>query len=165
MDNLPGLKRGFYFGQGGMSWCTRCNGSKCKKDVGFVRDVSGSVQGYMIDSGKLKEADSKRFTGENRRKNDFPPHDGIHKRTADVEQLLSRSPACVNTIRFSNDLLHLLLIGVEGCDDFVKGERKASSREFPMDRKAFNLNGKAAEVLSGTRRIQGIKVVKRSGRV
>ena len=163
MTNLPKIRRGFHFGQGGVSWCTRCNGLRCKEDVGFLCDKSGNVKGYIIDSERLREIDFKEYSGYNKRTKDFPPRDGIYKRPLDVKQLLSRNPISVNTVEFSNDVLKLLLVGVEGCDDFVKGLRNVPGETFSKGLESMNLNRKAAEVLSGKTSAADIKLVKGSG--
>ena len=160
MTNLPKIRRGFHFGQGGVSWCTRCNGLRCKEDVGFLCDKSGNVKGYIIDAERLIETGFKEYSGYNKRTKDFPPRDGIYKRPLDVKKLLSRKPINVNHVQFSNDVLKLLLVGVEGCDDFVKGVRKVHN-ENGMD--SMNLNRKAAEVLSGKVSVTDIKLVKPAG--
>jgi len=163
MTNLPKIRRGFHFGQGGVSWCTRCNGFRCKEDVGFLCDRSGNVKGYIIDSSRLRETDGKEYSGENKRMKEFPPRDGIYKRPLDVKKLLSRNPVYVNTVQFSDDVLKLLLVGVEGCDDFVKGVRKVPCETFSKDLESMDLNGKAAEVLTGKTSAADIKLVKGSG--
>ena len=162
MSILPGIKRGFHFGQGGVNWCTKCNGFKCEEDVGFLIDDRGNVKGYIIDSDRLRETDFKEYPGENKRMKDSPPSDGIYKRPLDVKKLLSRNPINVNTVRFSNDVLKLLLVGVEGCDDFVKGARNVPCEKFSKGLESINLNRKAAEVLSDQKRVEGLKLVKGS---
>ncbi len=163
MTGLPGIKRGFHFGQGGVSWCTRCNGRRCKEDVGFLNDKWGNVKGYVIDSERLKEIDFKEYSGGNKRMKEFPPSDGIYKRPLDVKKLLSRNPTNVKTVKFSNDVLKLLLVGVEGCDDFVKGVREVHNDTLPKGLDSMNLNRKAAEVLNGKSSVTDIKLVKSSG--
>ena len=163
MSILPGIKRVFHFGQGGVSWCTRCNGLRCKEDVGFLCDKSGNVKGYIIDSERLSETDFKEYSGYNKRTKDSPPRDGIYKRPLDVKKLLSRNPINVNPVQFSNDVLKLILVGVEGCDDFVKGVREVPYDKLPECLEAMDLNSKAAEVLSGKKSVTGIKLVKESG--
>ena len=163
MTNLPGIKRGFQFGQGGVSWCTRCNGLRCKEDVGFLCDKSGNVKGYIIDSERLSETAFKEYPGYNKRTKDSPPSDGIYKRPLDVKILLSRHPANVKTVAFSNDVLTLLLVGVEGCDDFVKGVREVPYDTLPECLEPNNLNRKAEEVLKGERSVTEIELVKGSG--
>ena len=105
MTSLPKIRRGFHFGQGGVSWCTRCNGLRCKEDVGFLCDKSGNVKGYIIDSERLKEIGYKEYSGGNKRMKEFPPRDGIYKRPLDVKKLLSRNSAKVkiaSSMRKSN---------------------------------------------------------------
>jgi hypothetical protein len=163
MTGLPGVKIGFHFGQGGVSWCTKCNGLRCNEDVGFLCDKSGTVNGYIIDAERLSETDFEKYSGENKRVKDFPPRDGIYKRPLDVKILLSRHPAKIKTVNFSNDVLKLLLVGVEGCEDFVKGVRKVPYEKDSYGMDSMNLNRKAADVLSGKTSVTGIKQVKGSG--
>ena len=163
MTSLPKIRRGFHFGQGGVSWCTRCNGLRCKEDVGFLCDKSGNVKGYIIDSERLSETAFKEYSGYNKRTKDSPPSDGIYKRPLDVKKLLSRNPVYVNTVQFSDDVLKLLLVGVEGCDDFVKGFREVHNANHSNGMDSMNLNRKAAEVLSGKASVTDIKLVKSSG--
>jgi hypothetical protein len=162
MSHLPGIKREFPFGVACDSWCTSCSGIRCKEDVGFLFDQKGKVQGYIIDSQKLREAASKLklYPAENRRLKNFAPHDGIYKRPLDVKNLISKNPSYVNTVRFSDDILKHLLVGVEGCDDFIRGKRDISKRKG-----CINLNMKATEVLTGERNVEGIEVVESSGEV
>jgi hypothetical protein len=162
MSILPGTKRGFPFGQNRVSWCTRCNGRRCKEDVVFICDNSGHVKGYIIDSELLSETGFKEYSGYNKRRKDSPPTDGIYKRPLDVKRLLSRDPASVKTVAFSDDVLNRVLVGVEACDDFVKGVREAPYDKLPECLESMNLNRKAEEVLSGKTNVTGIKLVKGS---
>jgi hypothetical protein len=135
MSSYIGVKRRFRYGQHSDSWCTKCNGLRCEEDVGFLIDDRGNVQGYIIDSEKLREATSNKYPGENKRMKDSPPSDGIYKRPFDVKKYLSGNPFSVKKIRFSNDVLKLLLVGVEGCDGFVKGVRNVPCmRNVPCEK-------------------------------
>jgi len=160
MSFYSGIKRGFCYGEGSDSWCTKCSGLRCKEKVGYIFDQKGNVQGYIIDYMRLKEIISKKYPEYNRRLKDFPPSDGIYKRPLDFIQLISKNPAKVNTVRFSKDLLRLLLVGVEGCDDFTRGRRVVSHENNIKRKGVIDLNIKSSEVLSGKRDVKDIKHVK-----
>jgi hypothetical protein len=160
MSSLPGIKRVFHFGQGGITWCTKCNRLRCKEDVGFLSDKWGRVKGYIIDPERLIETGGKEYSGENKRIQDSPPSDGIFKRPLDVKQLLSREPFNVNTVTFSNDVLKLVLVGAEGCDNFLKGVRSVPCEKSNKSRRPIDLNRKAAEVLNGKTSVTDMKLVK-----
>ena len=160
MSFYSGIKRGFCYGEGSDSWCTKCSGLRCKEKVGYIFDQKGNVQGYIIDYMRLKEIISKKYPEYNRRLKDFPPSDGIYKRPLDFIQLISKNPAKVNTVRFSKDLIRLLLIGVEGCDDFVRGIRDYSHKNIIKRRRVIDLNMESTEVLSGKRKVEDIKQIK-----
>jgi cell division septation protein DedD len=132
MRSSAAIKRAFHFGQSGSSWCTRCAGSRCEEDVGFLCVDGGQVQGYVIDFEKINEVVSRAYAGENRRLRDTSPSDGIYKRPKDIKKLISRQPDNINTVRFSRDLLTTLLVGVEGCDNFTSGKRRIHHRKFPQ---------------------------------
>jgi cell division protein FtsN len=131
MRSSAAIKRAFHFGQSGSSWCTRCTGSSCEEDVGFLYDDTGQVHGYVIDSEKINEAALRPYAGENRRLRDSPPSDGIYKRPGDLKKLISRRPDNINAVRFSRDLLTSLLSGVEGCDNFSSGTRRFGHLKLP----------------------------------
>lgn len=160
MNNMSGVKRAFPFTQVSASWCTKCSGLKCDEDVGFLQDRMGNVQGYIIDSEKLRNAIYTEYKGKNRRKNNVTPYDRIYKRPSDVKELVSRNPRRVNNVKFSNDVLNRILVGVEGCDDFIKGSRDVPCERVSEDAKSMNLDKKAAEVLSGTTEVIDIKLVR-----
>ena len=160
MSLLPGIRRGFRFDEGSDSWCTKCSGIRCKEKVGYLFDQKGNVQGYIIDYKILREITSRKYSEYNRRLNDSPPTDGIYKRPSDFIQLISKNPRKVNTVRFSKDLIRHLLIGVEGCDDFVRGIRDYSHKNIIKRRGVIDLNMESTEVLSGKRKVEDIKQIK-----